>query len=817
MSERRYDIFLSYSRDDAAFARWLEAALEQYRCPKQLSFPRLRVFRDEHDLVGNTLSPSIRGALLDSEVLLVVCSPAARRSRWVRDEIDIFAEAYGSTRILPVLCAGEPEATSERAAFPDALIRVLPDAFAPDFRRGVTGRERREALLAVIAFAHGCDKEVLALRDEQRARKRRLVAAVGALAIAGGFVGYAAFEQSRRRHERMSSGKAREAIERRALASELVKAALDPMQPLDRRLLFAAEALARTDSFEARQAALDLLDRGSGTKTIEAMVTPEYLADAPAWMTDLAWSNDGRYLIVADAAGGVFSYDMAAGTWVGALADATEDGPLSSASIGPSRGNLTIIHDLSRVYVVDPGAPSTRWGPWVPSGGIVETSWHDDGSIRIVGHRSDEIRRLADGAVLERSEHPVRPGGAAPYVAPATGETDLRPDGSLGCRASEAGEAIVFEGTYQLQRVELPPSRDPAYLVAVHPTSSICAVGVEQLGDIVLLDPAADWTSSRVVDLGGDYFDVAFATDAAELRVLMKDCTLLRVDAATRRIASRRSHSGAARALAADGGAFVCAGDSSMMVYTVGDPSGRRVPAFESVAVSPSGSFLATSVEGRIHIIDVATGEPVADVGVSHPLEGEDPNDIVFARDDAVVARFETFVQVITGPTWRAPPEGGSAAGAMAGQLAATVGDELLAIVSGEGIHSIPLTGGPERRVTPQRFGVAGHPAALSARGRFAIAGCAATDGGRAGPLICLVEMATQHALALRAPIEYPYVSDDGRFLAFDADGRLRLVDLGAQALRDAACAAAGRVLTRAEWEAQFPGDRFTPACPERL
>src|SRR5881296_3919004 len=106
----QYDAFICYSRQDAAFARKLEQALEAYKPPKDLPVPHrhLNVFRDEGDLTGTEYYQSIERHLENSAKLIVVCSPHARRSDYVDDEIRRFIKAKGATNVIPVLAAGIP-------------------------------------------------------------------------------------------------------------------------------------------------------------------------------------------------------------------------------------------------------------------------------------------------------------------------------------------------------------------------------------------------------------------------------------------------------------------------------------------------------------------------------------------------------------------------------------------------------------------------------------------------------------------------------------------------------------------------------------
>jgi len=122
-----FDIFLSYSRKDASFAAKLENSLETYRFPKSLNrFKRnLNVFRDESDIVvADDYYRSIEHHLKSSAKLIVVCSPEARKSKYVEDEIKRFLQLHGEQDIIPVLVRGKAnnETTDENEkAFPEVL------------------------------------------------------------------------------------------------------------------------------------------------------------------------------------------------------------------------------------------------------------------------------------------------------------------------------------------------------------------------------------------------------------------------------------------------------------------------------------------------------------------------------------------------------------------------------------------------------------------------------------------------------------------------------------------------------------------------
>ena len=135
------DLFISYSRKDIDFARAIEKALKNYFPPKELSVPkrRLVVFRDEEDFTGVEYNQSLRRHLENSKKMLVICSPNARASEFVNEEIRMFAEMKGAGNIIPVLLSGIPnnEARSHEhekfKAFPQSLTNVMRMPLAASF------------------------------------------------------------------------------------------------------------------------------------------------------------------------------------------------------------------------------------------------------------------------------------------------------------------------------------------------------------------------------------------------------------------------------------------------------------------------------------------------------------------------------------------------------------------------------------------------------------------------------------------------------------------------------------------------------------
>ena len=196
----RFRAFLSYSHADTEWARWLLRRLETYRVPVRLVGthgahgeigPRLGTFfRDRDELPSSgDLGATIREALDDSAALIVLCSPAAARSRWVNAEIEAFHAGGRSDRVLCFVVGGEPGSTDPMLqCFPPALLAHADEGttiepLAADARRSGDGRER--AFLKLVAGLLGVGFDSLARREAQRRqRKWTMVAAASLVGMA---------------------------------------------------------------------------------------------------------------------------------------------------------------------------------------------------------------------------------------------------------------------------------------------------------------------------------------------------------------------------------------------------------------------------------------------------------------------------------------------------------------------------------------------------------------------------------------------------------------------------------------------------------
>ena len=106
----KYAGFISYAHANEAIAARLHKALETYPIPRSLllqtgldqSRNKLSpIFRDATELTAHhSLSEKIRDAVETSRFLIVICSPAAKASHWVNEEIRLFRALHGEGSIL---------------------------------------------------------------------------------------------------------------------------------------------------------------------------------------------------------------------------------------------------------------------------------------------------------------------------------------------------------------------------------------------------------------------------------------------------------------------------------------------------------------------------------------------------------------------------------------------------------------------------------------------------------------------------------------------------------------------------------------------
>ncbi len=195
----RYRAFICYSHQDEAIARRLHRRLEGYRVPSRLrgtqgEFGPLPdrlapIFRDRVDLASSgELAPRILAALRDSEALLVICSPAAAASAWVKQEVHEFKRLGRGHRIYCLIVAGSPGDAHQECFVPalrfdldaeGAIGNQPAEPLAADLRPGGDGWAL--AFLKLLSGLLGVDLDTL--RQRESARRHRRMLAITAMAV----------------------------------------------------------------------------------------------------------------------------------------------------------------------------------------------------------------------------------------------------------------------------------------------------------------------------------------------------------------------------------------------------------------------------------------------------------------------------------------------------------------------------------------------------------------------------------------------------------------------------------------------------------
>jgi len=105
-----YKAFISYSHAaDKRMAPAIQSALNRFAKPWYRR-RALRIYRDKTNLsITSSLWPSIKKALGESEYFVLLASPEASASQWVRQEIDYWVKNYSAKNLLIVVTDGNVE------------------------------------------------------------------------------------------------------------------------------------------------------------------------------------------------------------------------------------------------------------------------------------------------------------------------------------------------------------------------------------------------------------------------------------------------------------------------------------------------------------------------------------------------------------------------------------------------------------------------------------------------------------------------------------------------------------------------------------
>lgn len=131
----QYDAFISYShRADSQLAAELKASMQRFGKP-MFKLRAMRVFRDQTNLsIAPHLWGNIETALANSGHFLLLASPQAAQSQWVRQEVDFWTRLKGPDTLLIILTGGDVVWDRDRNDFDWTKTTALPDNLRAAFR-----------------------------------------------------------------------------------------------------------------------------------------------------------------------------------------------------------------------------------------------------------------------------------------------------------------------------------------------------------------------------------------------------------------------------------------------------------------------------------------------------------------------------------------------------------------------------------------------------------------------------------------------------------------------------------------------------------
>jgi WD40 repeat protein len=642
---RRYDAFISYSHAaDGQLAPALRAALQRFAKPWYRR-RALHLFLDQTSLAATPeLWPTIQAALDDARYFLLLASPEAAQSPWVRREVGHWLATKPPGRLFIVLTGGELVRNDASSDFDWRQTTALPQE--------LHGRFPSSPLWVDLRWAHGAEQlslkhpQFLAavgdlaaplrgqakddlLGEEVRQHRRTVRLAVGAIVtlivlLVASVLGAGVAMQQRAQAESASQ---------LALARQLAaQAESDRNGRLDTRLLLSLEAdRLNPGASDAVGSLLDLLAEGAALEgfipglhqRVDAIsFHPDGTAFATsgpdgAWVWDVATRQPlagplGANRAVREPV--AFSPDGSV------LAASWQDGVISlfdGTSFAPM-GELTFEHPARFVTLAfsQDGETLAGAGAWADaeigtSAVIALWNWRDQKLLRALDPPDD----AANGEKLPVSINTLT----------------FSPDGAMLVSGETSGRVIAWDSATGNLRAWFVPFAGQIHSVVFSPNARTVAVGGAEyrihlfnadswrsVGELVppsareMLDPPA-------------IRDIVFSLDGFSVVAASEDGRIFRWDASSHKVLGDPLTGHGAPVLSLDfspDGTHLVSGaaNGTLAIWALapGPRFGTTLNASHEYifggAVSPDGEIVAGGdTTGVIHFWNVANREPVGD------------------------------------------------------------------------------------------------------------------------------------------------------------------------------------------------------------
>lgn len=357
-----YDAFISYrhSELDQFVAENIHRYMESFKPLKSIiksgkaSRTSIeRVFRDKDELpLASNLEEPIIEALIQSEYLIVICSPRLKESAWCKKEIETFISYHGREKVLAVLVEGEPS-----ESFPEEILYAEEVFYYPDGTQGITkrpveplaadvrGNSKKEILkamktelLRLLAPMFSVTYDDLRQRHRERKMKKLVAASMAAAVLcfligAGSTIAALQIKKQKEQIEEQAgeiSAQSEEIKKQNQTLSEnqaksLAEKSLDLLEEGDRMgaIQTAGWALTEYDGIampytpEAKYAlteSLHVYDSGN-------VVKAQYQMESPGIINFMTVSPDGKTVVTFDRASRLCIWDIATGELIDSLND----------------------------------------------------------------------------------------------------------------------------------------------------------------------------------------------------------------------------------------------------------------------------------------------------------------------------------------------------------------------------------------------------------------------------------------------------------------------------------------------------------------
>ncbi|MEX5709866.1 TIR domain-containing protein [Parafrankia sp. FMc6] len=549
----RYDAFLSYSHAlDGRLAPAVQRGL--HRLARRWYRARaLRVFRDKTSLAASPdLWGEIERALEQSRYLILLASPTAAASPWVRRETEWWQSHRSSDTLLIALTDGTLIWGDGAAGLSGTADDALPPGLRAWFDReplwvdltwareqnlSVRHSRFRQEIATLAAPIHGISRDDLESEDIRQHRRLLLSAYSAVTVLVVLLAAVIAFGVRAQTAQRQAEASQRTAISRSLMAAADAARGADPQTAL--RLGIAAHSIGGSVETSA--------------SLVETLTTSHYLGTLPSSAGDIQQvihSPDGRFLatLTEDRADDV---NEGATVVLWDAGDPASRHPVGRTSIPGSQaavcgafasdGSFLVVsteRSMAILDLADPAAPRpvsmTFQEPLSDLGPIHSVAISPVAPVLATLHQSADgnVLRLWD---LEHPDRPIRLAEVAGTVG-GSGSLAFSPDGRV--LAAGGGDYSPGNGDLTLWNVTDPASPAPfgptitdfdgaVQAVAYSPTGQHLALGIGSggntfsYGSTLLLDvgdPAAPRVTQMTVDAGtGAVYAVAFSPDGRVL------------------------------------------------------------------------------------------------------------------------------------------------------------------------------------------------------------------------------------------------------------------------------------------------------------